>query len=163
MNITATIVLGASAIILVGTLLYPRRWMYLRNRTPMPDADFLQATRPPEEIKAYVLGIRRAVAKTCRIAPEDIRPDDKMRVLANLPLVWDHAGIIMEFEESLRIYLADADTASLSDYLLIKKGETFGDWCVSLAPRIKAAFEEHGQPPLRPERTILPTFFKIGS
>lgn len=145
MNITATIVLGASAIILAGAMLCPRRRMYLRNRIPMPDADFLQAIQPPEEIKDYVLGIRRAVGKTCRIAPEYILPDDKMRVLVNLPLVWDHAGIIMEFEESLRMCLADADTTSLSDYFLIKKSDTFGDWSLSLAPRIKDAFEKHGQ------------------
>lgn len=141
MSTTAYIIFGCLAVLLLVAFCFPRRKLFLRNRRPMTDSEYIAATRTPPDLADYALALREAMAWTCGIKPEFIHPTDEMTRLINLPLSWDAVGVVLRLEEKYQVALPDGGAVKLAEQMTISKRQSFDAWCSHLAPITKNTFE----------------------
>jgi hypothetical protein len=73
----------------------------------MSDEDFLRENCTPEGDRRMMLAIRHAVAESCRVPGEYIRPDESLDFLSPESEMWDPSAFLTEVEKSLGITLSD--------------------------------------------------------
>src|SRR5262245_40126688 len=116
-----------------------RRRKFVEQRSALADADFVREVGARPNVARFVTAARRAVAQSCHVPSEAIRPADAPATLAGLATFdWDDLQVIMGVESELGVSLGEGFDAPrfLPGRFFWRSWpapKTFGEWVIQFA------------------------------